>query len=99
MVLFESLQSNYFEKLGLKLSIKLDNTINVLYHHDKKVTNELINVFNNSSTITYGSLIIDDILIQDLEIKDRNTFFYNNISYLTTQNINNNLTVMKNINK
>lgn len=99
MVLFESLQSNYFEKLGLKLSIKLDNTINVLYHHDKKVTNELINVFNNSSTITYGSLIIDDILIQDLEIKDRNTFFYNNISYLTTQNINNNLTVIKNINK
>lgn len=87
MVQFESIQSKYFEKQNKTLSLDLDRKVNIIYHSDSKVTDEVLNFFNNTNEITYGSFIIDEIIVQDLDVKKRNDFFYSNISLVSFNNV------------
>lgn len=101
MISFESinmLDMNARDKNGLSLSFE-NKSINFIYKDDLHFLNNLYNTIINKNELISGSIIIDDIAINNLNISQRSKYNYNNISIFSNVEslINENVSVRKNI--
>ncbi len=93
MTIFESFPITY-QNVNYRLSLKIDQKFSLIYHNDKNFTKEIINYFNYQKNINSGSVIIDKITINNLDVSERQSFFSNYCNYyLDFLDFNKNLTI------
>ena len=93
MTIFESFPITY-QNTNYRLSLKIDQQFSLIYHQDHNFTKEIINYFNYQRNIHSGSVIIDKITINNLDVAERRNFFANYCNYyLNFLNFNKNLTI------